>query len=60
MTNQVLVLFQKSGGGFVQAVLTSLATRRSLEHAFTASEMIVQETQMVMEPTHHQQPAEVR
>jgi len=60
MIDQVLVLFQKSGGEFVQAALISLATTSSSGHDFMMIKIRVQETFWVMDPIQHQQQVEVR
>jgi hypothetical protein len=60
MIDQVLVPFRKSGRGFVQAVVTLVATTRSLVHDLTLLEKTVQEIMLVMELTHHQQQVEER
>ncbi|MCI23741.1 hypothetical protein A2U01_0044923, partial [Trifolium medium] len=55
----VLVLFQKSGGEFVQAAVTSVATTRSSEHDATLVVRVrMQEIILVMEPMWHQQYVE--
>jgi hypothetical protein len=60
MIDQVLVPFRKSGREFVRAVVTSVATTRSLVHDLTLLKKRVQEIIVVMEPTHHQQQVEER
>ena len=60
MIDQVLVLFQKSGREFVQAVVILVATTRSSGHDFMMIKIRVQEMLWVMDPIQHQQLVGVR